>query len=433
MAWLKGCNEQPSGNAIRKVHGPGFEPGNALSGQLFQVKPPRQSLLKLVGLATSLPVRHNDIGRSGFFKVGFSKQRTNSFFYLRQVILIMARIINPRRAAFALPENSKPFTDKYFLRSKEILEKEGFNPRVKYQVFFQKGPGVVCGIDEAIAIIRKYASHPKEIKIRALYDGEPYSAKETVMEIEGPVRELVALETMYLGVLSASTTIASNMNDISSAAEGKEVYYFGSRHWRFESDRELSYAAWVGGATGVSTDIGASSFGGKGMGTIPHALVLVFGDTVKAAEKFEGLFGNESKVIALIDTYNKEITDSLRTAEALGKKLYGVRIDTCWENTGEGTKKGKGVTVELARKVRKALDEKGFGHVKIFLSSGFNAKKTAEFMVAEKKHGKFFDAIGTGSVFDFRFATSDIVEKGGRPCFKKGRPARPGKRLHLVQ
>ncbi|MCX6801989.1 MAG: nicotinate phosphoribosyltransferase [Candidatus Diapherotrites archaeon] len=344
----------------------------------------------------------------------------------------MARIINPRRAAFALPDGFMPFTDKYFLHSKEILGKEGLNPRVKYQVFFQKGPGIVCGIDEAIAIIRKYAPG-KEIRVRALYDGEPYSAKETVMEIEGPVQELVALETMYLGVLSAGTTIASAMHEICSVAKGKEVYYFGARHWRFDSDRELSYAAWVGGATGVSTDIGASSFGGKGMGTIPHALVLVFNDTVKTAEKFEKHFGSESKVIALIDTYNKEITDSLRTAEALGEKLYGVRIDTCWENRGEGAKKGKGVTVELARKVRKALDEKGFGHVKIFLSSGFNAKKTAEFMAAEKKYGKFFDAIGTGSVFDFRFATSDIVEMGGKPCFKTGRPAKPSKRLHLAE
>ncbi|MFH1234054.1 MAG: nicotinate phosphoribosyltransferase [Candidatus Diapherotrites archaeon] len=345
----------------------------------------------------------------------------------------MARMIKPRRAVFSLPGKFRPFADKYFLRSRGILEKEGLNPRVKYQVFFQKGPGIVCGIDEAIAIIKKYAGNPSEIRIKALYDGECYSAKETIMEIEGPVQDLVALETMYLGVLSAGTTIASAMHEICSAAKGKEVYYFGARHWRFESDRELSYAAWVGGATGVSTDIGASSFGGKGMGTIPHALVLVFGDTVKTTEKFEKQFGNESKVIALIDTYNKEITDSLRAAEALGKKLHAVRVDTCWENRGEGTKHGKGVTIELARKVRKALDEKGFGHVGIFLSSGFNAKKTAEFMDAEKKYGKFFDAIGTGSVFDFRFATSDIVKKEGKPSHKTGRPARPNKRLHLVR
>jgi len=344
----------------------------------------------------------------------------------------MARIIKPRRKDFLLPSDYKPYIDKYFLRSKEILVRENINPRVKYQVFIQKGPGIVCGIDEAIAIVKKYAVHLDEIKIRALYYGEPYSPKETIMTIEGPVQELIELETMYLGVISAGTTIASQVDEICSAVPEKDVFYFGARHWRFDSDREISYAAWVGGAKGVSTDAGAESFGAKGMGTIPHALVLCFGDTVKAAEKFAEYYANESKVIALVDTYNKEVTDSLRAAKAFGEGLYAVRLDTAGENTGEGCSNGKGVTVELARRVRKALDENGFGSVKIFLSSGFNAQKAKEFAEAEKKHGRFFDAIGTGSVFDFRFATADIVEMDGKPCHKTGRPPRQNNRLHEV-
>ncbi|MCD6478585.1 MAG: nicotinate phosphoribosyltransferase [Candidatus Diapherotrites archaeon] len=345
----------------------------------------------------------------------------------------MARIIKPRRKDFILPDDYKPYIDKYFLRSKTILKRDGLNPRVKYQIFFQKGPGIVCGIDEAIAIIRKYAEHPEEIEIKALYDGEPYRPKETIMTIEGPVQELIDLETLYLGVLSTGTTIASNMHEICSVAKDKDVFYFGARHWRFDSDREISYAAWVGGARGVSTDIGASSFGEKGMGTIPHALVLIYEDTVKTAQRFAHYFAKEAKVVALVDTYNKEITDSLRAARALGEKLYAVRIDTAGENIGEGCRKGFGVTVELARKVRAALDREGFEHVRIFLSSGFNAKKVREFVEAEQKYGKFFDAIGTGSIFEnIRFATADIVEKDGRPCHKVGRPPRPNPRLKEV-
>ncbi len=345
----------------------------------------------------------------------------------------MARVIKPRRTEFALPENHRPYADKYFLRSAEILKRGGLNPRVKYQVFIQGGKGIVCGIDEAIAIVRRYASNPEEVEIRALYDGMPYEAKETVMTLEGPVLDLIEMETMLLGVISAGTTIASAMNEICSAAADKEVFYFGARHWRFDSARELGYAAWVGGAKGTSTDIGASEFGGRGMGTIPHALVLVYGDTLEAAEAFSTAFSREAKVIALIDTFNKEVTDSLRAAEALGEKLYGVRIDTCGENRGEGTAHGKGVTVELARKVRRELDAKGHSRVKIFLSSGFNAEKVREFVRAEKKYGKFFDAIGTGSVFDFRFATADIVEKEGKPCFKAGRPPRENPRLEKAE
>lgn len=344
----------------------------------------------------------------------------------------MVRIIKPRRTAFKLPEDHKPYIDKYFLRSKEMLKKENINPRVKYQVFIQKGSGVVCGIDEAIAIIKKYSEHPEEIEIFALYDGERYSPKETIMTIEGPVQDLIELETMYLGVISTGTAIASQVDEICSAVPGKDIFYFGARHWRFDSDREISYAAWVGGAKGVSTDAGASSFGASGMGTIPHALVLCFGDTVKAAEKFAEYYANESRVIALVDTYNKEITDSLRAARAFGEKLYAVRLDTAGENKGESCSKEKGVSVELVRKVRTALDENGFDSVKIFLSSGFNARKAREFAEAEKHHGKLFDAIGTGSVFDFRFATSDIVEREGKPCHKAGRLSKPNTRLHKV-
>jgi len=346
----------------------------------------------------------------------------------------MSRVIKPRRTDFELPEDHRPYTDKYFLRSREILARDGLNPRVKYRVFLHRGSGIVCGLDEAIAIIRKYAPKPEEIEVFALYDGMHYEAKETIMTIEGPVQDLVELETMFLGVISTGTSIASQMDEVCTAAIGKDVFYFGARHWRFDSMHEVGYAAWVGGSKGSSTDMGAIAFGGKGMGTIPHALVLVYDDTVKATKKFSEVFGGKTKVIALIDTFNKEVTDSVRAAEALGKKLYGVRVDTCWENRGEGTEQlGTGVTVELARKVRAGLDAKGFEDVKIFLSSGFNAEKTREFVAAEEKHGEFFDSIGTGSVFNFRFATADIVELDGKPCHKTGRTFKPSDRLERVE
>jgi len=342
----------------------------------------------------------------------------------------MARIIEQRRTDFNLPESHKLFTDKYFLRSKKILEKVGKNPIVKYRVFIQNGSGIACGLDEAIALIRKFAS--SDVKIEALFDGEAFQEKETIMTIEGPLQDLIELETIYLGVISTGCSIASQVNEICEAASGKDIFYFGSRHWRFDSDKEISYAAWVGGAKGVSTDIGAESFGAKGMGTIPHSLILAFGDTVKPTEEFCELFDKESKVIALVDTFNKEITDSLKAAEALGEKLFAVRIDTAGENFGENCSEEKGVSVELARKVRKALDEKGFEHVKIFLSSGFNPEKTKKFIAAEKEFGKFFDAIGTGSVFGFKIATSDIIEINGEKHHKIGRDPKPTDRLHPV-
>ena len=46
------------------------------------------------------------------------------------------------------------FTDKYFLRTKEVLRKDGLNPYVRAQVFIRNGPGIIAGLDEAVKLIR---------------------------------------------------------------------------------------------------------------------------------------------------------------------------------------------------------------------------------------------------------------------------------------
>ncbi len=352
-----------------------------------------------------------------------------------------SRIVKPRRREFGLPGDYREYTDIYFTNSREIIEKDGLNPWVRYQVFVREGPGIVCGIDEAIAMLRKY-SRLKERggEVRALYDGESFEGDEPIMVIEGPAQELIELETVYLSAISAGTTYATNMNKIVKAAEGKDVVDFGARHVHWSTVPAFSYAAWVGGAAGVSTPVGAETFGGGAKGTLPHALVLIYGSTEKAAEAFARNI--EPKVVALIDTYNMEITDSIATAEMLGKKLYGVRIDTCGESIAErghlekgGYEDGPGVTIEAVRNLREALDEKGFGNVKIFVSSGFDAEKTRAFVEAEKKGGeRLFDAIGTGSFLaPMHYATSDIVEKDGKPCAKVGREIIENPRLKRVE
>ncbi|MEZ4754680.1 MAG: hypothetical protein R3A13_10310 [Bdellovibrionota bacterium] len=60
-----------------------------------------------------------------------------------------------------LPEDHQPYADKYFLRTAEILKREGLNPIVRAQVFIRKGPGTIHGIEEAIAIIDKYSDFLK--------------------------------------------------------------------------------------------------------------------------------------------------------------------------------------------------------------------------------------------------------------------------------
>ena len=61
---------------------------------------------------------------------------------------------------------------------------------------------------------------------------------------------------------------------------------------------------------------------------MPHALILCLGDTLKAAEAFDRHIDAEVERIALVDTFKDEAEESLRLADALGEKLWGVRLDT---------------------------------------------------------------------------------------------------------
>ena len=45
------------------------------------------------------------------------------------------------------------YSDTYFNRAREILERDNYHPRVRMQVF-QRNHSVLCGIDEAIAILK---------------------------------------------------------------------------------------------------------------------------------------------------------------------------------------------------------------------------------------------------------------------------------------
>ncbi len=354
--------------------------------------------------------------------------------------------------------NYKKYSDKYFLRSKKILEKENINPWVKMQCFIRKGPGKIAGIDEAVQLILKHSDiQAKNGKIYALEDGVNYNSTETVMLIEAPLQSIIELETLYLGIITAETTklndnrvidlkaIKENMQKIVNMTK-RPVLYFGARHWRYDEDAAISKAAFEGGAFGCSTDEGAATVGQDGLGTIPHALVLAFAGkygkkqaTLKATQAFHKHIDKAVNRIALVDTFNKEISDSLSVASELGENLFGVRLDTCGENFGEGClkkdsndfKSGRGVTVELAKNLRNALNKNGFNNVKIILSSGFaNPEKVRAFIDAEQEMGiKIFDSLGVGQLFYSRSATADIAEVDGKLLSKFGRHLKINKRL----
>jgi nicotinate phosphoribosyltransferase len=345
------------------------------------------------------------------------------------------------------------YSDTYFNRTRLILERDGHHPTVRMQVF-QRGESVLCGIDEALAILQLCSGRRlpdgswedgwNKLRVRALHDGDRIEPYETVLTIEGDYALFAHLETCYLGVLSRRTRIATNAREIVKAAGGKEVLFFPARFDHHLVQTGDGYAAYISGALGVSTDANAEWWGARGMGTVPHALIAAYGgDTVVATQKFAEYADHDVNVIALVDFDNDCVGTSLAVARALGNRLWGVRLDTSGTLVDKsiwnmmGTFKPTGVIPQLAFNVRRALDAEGFTHVKIVVSGGFNPEKIRQFeqdrvpVDAYAVGSAFFSGTGT---FDF---TADIValeERGKwRECHKVGRPERPNPGLELVR
>ena len=339
------------------------------------------------------------------------------------------------------------YSDAYFNFTKELLEAEGRHPRVVMQVF-QKLESVLGGIDEAIAVLRECSGHRgedgrwvrgwDELEVRALHEGEEVGPYETVMTIEGDYALFAHLETVYLGCMARRSLIMRNVVEVVAAANGKPIWYFPARHDHWLVQTGDGYAAHIAGAIGVSTDAQASWWGGRGMGTVPHGLIAAFdGDTVAAAQAFAEEYADHMNVTVLVDFDNDSVRTALQVAEALGPKLWGVRLDTSDKLVDRalldemGEFKPTGVAPQLVEKVRAALDEAGFGSVKIVASGGFTVERIREFEAA----GVPVDAYGVGSSLirgenDF---TADVVMVEGRPRGKVGRRFKPNPRLELVR
>jgi nicotinate phosphoribosyltransferase len=303
--------------------------------------------------------------------------------------------------------------DVYFARAESVLEREGLDPMVTMEVFTRED-AVLCGIDEAKNLIGHVLAEcdPAEATVEALDDGDQIAPKEIVLRIRARYRRFGLYETAILGMLAQSTGWATAARQCVEAAAPDPVVSFGARHVHPDITDVLDYAAIVGGCVGASTPAGARLAGLNPTGTMPHSLVLIFGDTVAAAKAFDRDLGADVPRIVLVDTFKDEAEETLRVAHALGDRLYGIRLDTPSE-------RGR-VTADLVKEIRARLDLEGFGHVKIVVSGGLTPERITYF----KEQGAPVDSFAVGSYIsgatpiDF---TGDIKEIDGRPIAKRGR------------
>jgi nicotinate phosphoribosyltransferase len=307
-------------------------------------------------------------------------------------------------------------SDIYYIRTKEILEKKNMDKEVTAEITTGKLPrnwkwAVFCGLEELLYL---YEGIP--VDVYSIPEGTIFTSKDIegiripLVEIIGKYTNFVSIETATLGFLCQASGVATAAARVRKAAKNKEVFAFGIRRMHPGISPMLDRAAYIGGFNGVSGILGAKIIGEKPVGTMPHPLILIFGDQVSAWKAFDEVIDPSVPRIVLVDTLWDEKYEAIMAAENLRDKLYGIRLDT------PGSRKGD--LLEIIKEVRWELDIRGYKHVKIYVSGGLDDE-----IVAELANGPI-DGFGVGTyvsnapTIDF---SMDIVEVEGRPVAKRGK------------
>ena len=299
-------------------------------------------------------------------------------------------------------------TDAYFERTVETLRHADRNPTVVAEVTADQFPSgeweVFAGVRDAAMLFEGLAVDVDALQEGRLFDGGP------VLRIEGPYLEFARFETALLGFLSHASGVATAALEARRAAGDVPTYSFGTRHVHPSIGAMVERSALLGGLDGISNVAAGEVLGRTAGGTMPHALLICFGNGNQEAawRAFDAAVAPDVPRIALCDTYSDEVDEVLRAAAAV-EDLDSVRLDTT------GSRKGN--FRHIAREVRWTLDAHGHDDVGIFLSGGLGPEQLRALRDVA-------DGFGVGShvsnaePVDFAL---DIVEVAGEPAAKRGK------------
>ena len=298
-------------------------------------------------------------------------------------------------------------TDAYFLRTEETLEAADCNPRVVAEVTRDQFPtgefDLFAGVKDAAHLLEGLPVDVDAMREGQLFDGGP------VMRIEGDYLDFARYETSLLGFLSHASGIATAALEARRAAPDSNVLSFGARHVHPAIAPVVERSALLAGFDGFSHVAAGEILGREAGGTMPHALVIAFGDQETAWTAFDDAVDESVPRIAICDTYSDEKDESLRAAEALGDALDGVRLDT--------TSSRRGNFRHIVREVRWELDARGREDVDIFASGGLGPADLRDLRDVADGFG-VGGYVSNASPLDFAL---DIVELDGDLIAKRGK------------
>lgn len=295
--------------------------------------------------------------------------------------------------------------DAYFVGTQQILDQLGLATQIVTAEVFANRSGLIAGIEETLALLS-----PLPIEVDAIPEGSWVDSREVIMRISGRYSDFGLYETALLGILASSSGWATAAREVVIAADPVPVVSFGARHLHPAVAPVMDRAALIAGAKGASTILGARQAGQLPSGTMPHALLLMVGDTVKAALAYNQTMPQGSPRVVLVDTFKDEAEEAIRVAETLGSSLEAIRLDTPRERGG--------VTPHLVREVRARLALAGFPEVGIFVSGGLTPERIVELKTAGVTGFGVGSYIAAAEPLDM---TMDLKAVNGQPVAKRGR------------
>jgi nicotinate phosphoribosyltransferase len=312
----------------------------------------------------------------------------------------------------ATPEQIKSgaVADVYFQRTAAILDAKGVDAYVRAEFMAKSLPkdwewAVFAGLAEVTHLLEGI-----DVNVRAMEEGAIFRPYEPVIEIEGNYRDFGVYETAVLGLICQASGIATRAARCRKAAgPGRKLISFGARRMHPAIAPMIERAAYIGGCDGVAVVASAELLGTDPVGTIPHALVLVMGDTVRATQAFDEVIDKNVPRISLIDTFDDEKFAALEVADALGSRLAAMRLDT------PGSRRGD--FFEILSEVRWELDLRGYSDIDLFVSGGIDEHTIRELNPVVDGYG-VGTWISAAPVVDF---SMDIVEIDGEPKAKRGK------------
>ena len=299
--------------------------------------------------------------------------------------------------------------DVYFHRTMEVLRARGLedtpvHAEVAYKTSDPDEWFVVAGMEEVAHLLEDVG-----VEARAVPEGTICHPNEPILTLSGPYGAFAEHETAILGFLCQASGISTGAARCRIAAGERPLISFGARRMHPSITPMIERSAYLGGCDSVSVELAARRLGIPATGTVPHALALVLGSTVKATLAFDEVVDEDVPRTILIDTFDDEKFGALMAARAIPDSIYAVRLDTPGNRRGDFR--------DLMREVRWELDRNGFERVKLFASGGIDVEYILHLNPVCDAYG-VGGAIAAAPMIDYSL---DIVEVGGEDRSKRGK------------